>query len=103
MDSPCVVDFQKNLDQATQCLKVLANRNRLVVMCKIVRQPHTVSELVELTGLSQPALSLHLAKLRNEGMVSTKRQGKQVYYSIACPELEELVEHICYRFQCWGE
>lgn len=103
MDSPYAVNFDGNLDQATQHLKTLANRHRLLVMCKIARQPLTVSELVELMDISQPALSLHLAKLREEEMVKTRREGKQIYYSIANPKLADLVEHICYQFKCWGE
>lgn len=102
MDSPFAVDFESNLDTATGYMKVLANRSRLMVMCKITREPHSVSELVELTGMSQPALSHQLAKLREDGMVKTERRGKEIYYSIANRKLSELVEHICYQFQCWG-
>jgi DNA-binding transcriptional ArsR family regulator len=102
MDSPFAVDFESNLDTATGYMKVLANRSRLMVMCKITREPHSVSELVELTGMSQPALSHQLAKLRDDGMVKTERRGKEIYYSIANRKLSELVEHICYQFQCWG-
>ncbi len=101
MDSPYPVDFSNNVDQATDYMKVLANRGRLIVMCKISRRPYTVSELVQLTGMSQPALSMHLAKLRDANMVTTNRDGKEIYYSIANAELKDLVEHICYRFQCW--
>lgn len=102
MDSPFTVNFESNLDTATGYLKILANRSRLMVMCKITREPHSVSELVELTGMSQPALSHQLAKLRENGMVKTERRGKEIYYSIANHKLSELVEHICYQFQCWG-
>ena len=101
MDSPFPVDFDTNVDEASHYMKVLANKHRLIVMCKIKSKPHTVSELVTLTGMSQPALSMHLAKLRDEGMVSTEREGKEVYYSIANNHLRDLVEHVCYRFQCW--
>ena len=103
MDSPFAVDFESNLNTATGYMKVLANRSRLLVMCKITREPHSVSELVELTGMSQPALSHQLAKLREDGMVKTQRRGKEIYYSIASRQLSELVEHICYQFQCWGD
>lgn len=82
-------------------MKMLANRGRLIVMCKISKRPYSVSELVLLTGMSQPALSLHLAKLREEEMVMTERRGKEIYYSIASQKLKELVEHISYKFQCW--
>lgn len=103
MDSPYPVDFDLNMNKAIDYMKILANRSRLLVMCKISREPHSVSELVALTGMSQPALSHQLAKLREEGMVSTERKGKQIYYSVASPALADLVEYVCYQFQCWGE
>jgi ArsR family transcriptional regulator len=101
MDSPYLVNFEGNLINATHYMKILSNQHRLKVMCRIVHAPHTVSELVELTGISQPALSLHLAKLREEKMVEAKRDGKQVFYRIANHQLAALVEHICYQFKCW--
>ena len=101
MDSPYPVNFQRNIANAARYLKILANSSRLIVMSKIVRHPHPVSELVVLTGMLQPALSMHLARLREEEMVRAERRGKEVYYSIANDELEDLVEHVCYRFQCW--
>lgn len=103
VDSPFSVNFEKNLETATQYMKILSNKHRMLVMCKITQEPHSVSELVTLTGLSQPALSHQLAKLRDMNMVSTNRLGKEIYYSIANPELAGLIEDICYRFQCWGE
>lgn len=102
MDSPFAVNFESNIDIAAEYMKVLANRSRLVVMCNITREPHSVSELVEITGMSQPALSHQLAKLREDGMVKTQRKGKEIYYSIANRQLTELLEYICYQFQCWG-
>lgn len=102
MDSPLIVDFESNLEKASEYMKVLANRSRLMVLCKITREPHSVTELVELTGMTQPALSHQLAKLREDHMVTTERRGKEIYYSIANQKLADLVEHICYQFQCWG-
>jgi len=101
MDSPFPVDFETNANEATHYMKVLANKGRLMVMCKISYRPYTVSELVAVTGMGQPALSMHLARLRQERMVTTTRRGKAVYYTIANSHLRALVEVICYRFQCW--
>lgn len=100
MDSPRPINFDSNVDKASHYMKVLANKHRLIVMCKIKSKPYTVSELVSMTGMSQPALSMHLAKLRDEGMVSAERAGKEVFYSIANDHLKGLVEHVCCRFQC---
>lgn len=103
MDSPFPVNFNANIDTAISYMKVLANSHRLIVMCHITEQPRCVSELVALTGMSQPALSHQLARLRDEEMVATQRKGKEIYYRIANRQLASLVESICYQFQCWRE
>ncbi len=99
MDSLFSRDIEMKLDKATHYLKVLANRNRLFIMCKITHKPHSVSELTALTGMSQTALSHQLAKLRKDGMVSTERKGKEIYYAIANQHLADLIKHICKQFQ----
>lgn len=97
------ISFTENeaiVDEAARYMKLLSHPRRLMVMCKITRKPHCVSELMALTNMSQTALSHQLAKLREENMVKTKRKGKEIYYSIADPQFADLVEHICRRFQC---
>ena len=101
MDSPFPVDYANNLNIATGYMKVLASRPRLIIMFNIRHEPHSVSELMQMTGMSQTALSHQLAKLRKIGMVMSERKGKEIYYSIANRRLSELVEYICYQFQCW--
>jgi DNA-binding transcriptional ArsR family regulator len=101
MDSPYPTDQNKNAENASKYLKVLSNKNRLLVMCSIVRKPKTVGDLVKITKLSQPALSLHLAELRRNKMLDSKKIGKQVFYTISSNRLRDLVEHLCYKFECW--
>jgi DNA-binding transcriptional ArsR family regulator len=59
-----------------------------------------VNELQEITGLSQPALSMHLARLREEEMVTTEKSGRHVYYRIGDDRLADLVQYVCQRFSC---
>lgn len=86
--------------KAVQYMKVLANLERMQVMCNICKQPHTVSELIAITGLSQPALSMHLARLRDEGMVTAEKSGRNVYYQVGDETLKDLVDYICNTFGC---
>jgi ArsR family transcriptional regulator len=69
--------------RASSFLRTLANENRLVILCNLVDSEKSVSELNELLGLHQPTLSQHLARLRADGFVSTRRQGKSIYYSLS--------------------
>jgi DNA-binding transcriptional ArsR family regulator len=80
---------------AAAFLKQLANEKRLLILCRLTTGEAGVTELCELTGLSQSAMSQHLAKMRVEGLVVGRRQGLQVYYSISdarCLGLLEALE-----------
>jgi ArsR family transcriptional regulator len=84
---------------ATSLLKALANQDRLMLLCQLTEGAHCVSELEERTGIRQPTLSQQLTVLRNEELVNTRREGKQIYYSIASPAalavLQTLYEQFC--------
>lgn len=68
--------------QATAVLGVLANANRLLLMCQLSQGEKCVGELEDLLDLHQPTLSQQLGVLRSEGLVNTRRDGKKIYYSI---------------------
>lgn len=72
--------------QACGLLKVLANPDRLLLLCQMTQGEYSVGELAELTGIRQPTLSQQLTVLRDEEMVATRREGKQIYYRIASQE-----------------
>ena len=74
--------MQENAQEATGLLKSLGNANRLLVLCALVSREHTVGELEELTGLSQSAISQHMARLRDAGIVTTRREAQRIYYSL---------------------
>ncbi len=70
--------------EAAQMLKLLANENRLLILCRLViAREMPVGAIVEAVGLSQSAVSQHLAKLRDDGLVATRRDAQTIYYRIA--------------------
>lgn len=75
--------MQKRAEEAAQMLKTLANAQRLRVLCLLVGGEMTVGQINDqLSDLSQSALSQHLAKLRDEGMVSTRRESQTIWYRL---------------------
>lgn len=78
--------MQQAADQAAELLKVLANANRLVLMCLLTQGELSVSDLELRSGISQPSLSQQLGVLRLKNLVVTRKQGKQVYYLLSNPE-----------------
>jgi ArsR family transcriptional regulator len=83
--------MQANAGQAVEMLRALSNEARLLVLCQLGTGEKSVGELNDLVGLSQSALSQHLAKLRAEGLVATRREAQTIYYRIADPRVSELV------------
>ena len=67
---------------ASSLLKAVANHRRLSILCHLAHAEHAVGELSEKVGLSQSALSQHLAKLRRDNLVSTRREAQTIYYSL---------------------
>lgn len=74
--------LQTAASEACDLLKVLANPDRLLLLCQISQDEYCVSDLEEFTGIRQPTLSQQLTVLRDQEMVSTRREGKQIFYSI---------------------
>ncbi|WP_034349317.1 ArsR/SmtB family transcription factor [Noviherbaspirillum massiliense] len=85
--------------QACGLLKVLANPDRLLLLCQLSQGEYCVSELESLTGIRQPTLSQQLTVLREEELVSTRREGKQIYYSIASKEALAVLQ-VLYKLFC---
>ena len=73
-------------EAACGLMKVLANRDRLLLLCQLAEGEKNVGELQELLGITQPTLSQQLAVLREEALVETRREGKNIYYRVASPE-----------------
>ncbi|MCW5620829.1 MAG: helix-turn-helix transcriptional regulator [Burkholderiales bacterium] len=81
--------------EAARLLKLLANEQRLTVLCRLSGGEMSVTELGEYVPLSQSALSQHLAKLRADGIVSTRRDAQTIYYRLADPVAERLIDVLC--------
>lgn len=69
--------------KASNFLKALAHETRLLILCLLAERERSVTELEELLSLSQPTVSQHLARLRLDGLVNSRRDGKTVYYALA--------------------
>ncbi|MGE0533304.1 MAG: ArsR/SmtB family transcription factor [Hyphomonadaceae bacterium] len=81
--------------EAARLLKLLANEQRLTVLCRLSGAELSVTELGEYVNLSQSALSQHLAKLRADGLVATRRDAQTIYYRLADPIAERLIGVLC--------
>ncbi len=86
--------MQANAGEVAGLLKQLANRNRLLVLCALVTREHTAGELEALTGLSQPAVSQHLARLRKAELVATRKDAQRVVYSLNDPNVRAVIENL---------
>jgi len=77
-----VNEVERNIEVAVNLLKALSNERRLMVICALYKGEKSVGELEAIVGLSQSALSQHLARLRRDGLVDTRRDAQTIYYSI---------------------
>ena len=78
--------MQAAASNACALLKVLANPDRLLLMCQLSQGELAVGELEEQLGIRQPTLSQQLGVLRENGLVATRREGKSIFYSVASPQ-----------------
>jgi len=72
--------------KACQMMKVLSNPDRLMLLCQLSQGEKRVGELEDILGIVQPTLSQQLTVLRDEELVTTRRDGKNIYYQIASPQ-----------------
>lgn len=92
--------FEQKAEGVAQVLKAIGNRRRLMVLCKLVEHgERTVGDLALDVGLSQSALSQHLAKMRDEGLVSFRRDSQTLWYRIGDPRTETLMAAL-YQLYC---
>jgi DNA-binding transcriptional ArsR family regulator len=87
--------------KAARLLRALANRHRLLILCQLSAGPRGVGELVEAVGLSQSAVSQHLARLRADGLVATRREAQAIFYSLASDEVRRVIATL-YDIYCRG-
>ncbi|MBS0246662.1 MAG: winged helix-turn-helix transcriptional regulator [Proteobacteria bacterium] len=80
-----------NAKRASEFLKALAHESRLMILCILAEGEKSVSELEDILSLRQPTVSQQLARLRGDGLVSTRRDGKTIYYSLASEEARVVI------------
>lgn len=94
-----VTSMLNNAETAAKWLKAIANPYRLMILCLLLDKEMSVTELNETVPLSQSALSQHLAILRNEDLVATRKSSQVVYYSLKNEQVTEVIS-ILHRRYC---
>lgn len=85
--------------KASDLLKSLANQHRLLIVCQLIDGERSVGELAEFLGIRDTTVSQHLALLRKDGIVSTRREGQTIWYSILSTPARQVLETL-YRVYC---
>ncbi|MTI18540.1 transcriptional regulator [Rhodobacteraceae bacterium RKSG542] len=91
--------MEPKAEAAAELLSSMAHPKRLLVLCTLLGGECSVGHLVEITGLSQSALSQHLAKMRASELVTTRRSAQTIYYSLASHEVEQILQTL-YQLYC---
>jgi len=92
-------ELQSKAGAVEALLKAVGNRNRLIVLCELLKGERSVGALQSATGLSQSALSQHLARLRADGVVQTRRESQTIHYSLASDRVTRLIG-LLYELYC---
>jgi len=95
-------DVKANAQIAAQMLKAIANESRLLILCNLEGKELSVSELNEQVNLSQSALSQHLAVLRKDGLVKTRRESQTIFYSLGDSRASEVIRTL-HQLYCKAE
>ena len=91
--------IQSSADDACKLMKILSNRDRMMLLCEIAQAEKCVGELELALDLHQPTLSQQLTVLRKEKLVKTRREGKQIYYSLSS-QPAVAVMGLLYKYYC---
>ena len=95
--------MEEKAKQIAALLKVLANENRLLILCALMQQPLTVGELAKFVpNITQSALSQHLSLLKAHGILDFSKSGQRITYSIADHRVEEII-HVLKQYYCAAE
>lgn len=101
MPADDLAELEQRADHVAAKLGMMANGRRLTILCRLAEGEASVSELQSVVGISQSALSQHLARLREAGMVATRREAQTIYYSLADPEVRAVMTAL-YDIFCAG-
>jgi DNA-binding transcriptional ArsR family regulator len=90
-----ITELEESAQAAARLLKLLASEQRLLILCKLIEQECSVGELSEHIRLTHSATSQHLAKMRAEGLVDTRRDAQTIYYSLKDPAAIRVIQTLC--------
>lgn len=90
--------MQASAAQACKLMKVLSNPDRLMILCQLSKGELCVSDIEEELGIVQPTLSQQLTVLRDEALVSTRREGKNIYYQLSSPRVMAVIKVLYNEF-----
>lgn len=93
-----LAEMRETAPKVSALMKVLANENRLMILCQLVTDERYVGELADLLEMRQAALSQQLALLRKDGLVKTRREAQTIYYSLARDDLAQLLGFLYQTF-----
>ena len=91
--------MQASAGEAEELLKAIANRHRLMILCRLIDGERSVGELADLVSLRVSTMSQHLALLRRDGLVSARRDGQTIWYAISSTPARKLLETL-YNIYC---
>ncbi|MFG1295525.1 MULTISPECIES: ArsR/SmtB family transcription factor [Xanthobacter] len=97
--SPELDQLMRNARAASDFLKALSHENRLLLLCLLAERELSVTELENILSLRQPTVSQQLARLRLDGLVTTRREGKAIYYSLANDDVRRVIA-VIYDIYC---
>jgi DNA-binding transcriptional ArsR family regulator len=96
---PPLAVLEEKAEEVAELLATMANAKRLLVLCHLVEGERSVGELAAIAGLSQPALSQHLGKMRLQGLVETRRDAQTIFYRLASDEVRAVLKTL-YGLYC---
>lgn len=88
-------ELEASAAAAARMMKLLSNEQRLVLLCRLGQGECPAGELADYVGLAQSAASQHLAKLREQGVVATRREAQTIYYRLADPDVIRMIDVLC--------
>jgi DNA-binding transcriptional ArsR family regulator len=90
-----LTELEASAGAAVRLMKLLANEQRLILLCRLIDGECSVGDLAGYVGLAQSAASQHLARLRAEGVVATRREGQTIFYRVADPAAIRVIDTLC--------
>lgn len=97
-----MIDLAQKAEEVAELLTAMGNPKRLLALCAMMDGERSVNELADLVEMRAPALSQHLAKMRAMKIVATRREAQTVYYRLASPQIEEVLQTL-HRLYCVPE